>query len=235
MKRAGLSLLSCLALVACAHAPDSHGPTADATGHDHRHEGHDRTHRFDDPERWAEEFEAGARDAWQKPEVVIEALALGADDVVADIGSATGYFPVRIAPRVPDGRVWGVDIEPGMVRHLNERARREGLANLFSILGTPQDPLLPEPVSRVLLVNTYHHITDRTSYFERVAGDLAPGGRLVVVDFEKGDLPVGPPDSMKIPPEQVQRELEAAGYVLERAIRGALPYQFILVFRARAS
>lgn len=219
-RRVLLPLVLGLALVACAHA-----------GQPHRHAGH----RFDDPERWARSFDDPARAAWQKPERVLEALALRKDDVVADIGSATGYFAVRIAPRVPRGRVWGVDIEPAMVRYLNERARREGLGNLFSILGTPGDPLLPEPVDRVLVVDTYHHIGDRTAYFENLAATLAPDARLVVVDFEMGEMPVGPPDSMKVPPEQVQHELETAGYTLEHAIRGELPYQYVLVFRSGAN
>lgn len=212
------SVVLVLLLVACGHGSPPHT-------------GHAPGHRFADADAWAERFEDPERAAWQKPAVVLEALALEPDHVVADIGSATGYFPVRIAPRVPRGRVWGVDVEPAMVRYLNRRARREGHANLFSILGTPRSPLLPEPVDRVLLVDTYHHVSDRTAYFAGLAPVLAPGARLVVVDFEKGDLPVGPSDAMKIAPEQVRRELEAAGYALEEDLRGALPYQYVLVFR----
>lgn len=211
------------AVLACGHDPSDPHPA-------HARHGHPT---FEDAERWAAAFEDPARAEWQKPRLVLEALALRPDHVVADIGSATGYFPVRIAPEVPRGRVWGVDIEPSMVRYLNDRARRERLDNLFSILGTPQDPLLPEPVDRVLMVDTYHHIGDRTAWFANLADSLAPDARVVVVDFEMGDLPVGPPDAMKIPAEQVQREVEAAGYVLERTIRDALPYQYVLVFRRR--
>jgi cyclopropane fatty-acyl-phospholipid synthase-like methyltransferase len=118
-----------------------------------------------------------------------------------------------------------------MVRYLNERARREGHANLFSILGTPDDPLLPEPVDRVLMVNTYHHVQGREAYFGGVAGSLPPGGRLVIVDFEMGELPKGPPDAMKIPPDQVREEMREAGWELVEEIHDALPYQYILVFR----
>jgi SAM-dependent methyltransferase len=215
-----------------AQAVDPHTPGAHA--HEEQAEDQDSHrphHGFEDAERWAERFEDEARAEWQKPEVVLEALALEPDHVVADIGSATGYFPVRIAPRVPKGRVWGVDIEPDMVRYLNERARREKLANLFSILGTPDDPLLPEPVDRILLVNTYHHVQGRSAYFSGVAGSLPPDGRLVIVDYEMGDLPKGPPDSMKIPPDEVRAEMEAAGWKLDKELHDALPYQYILVFR----
>lgn len=235
--------VAALLVLACAHGPAEHAHqgaaspgehphhgAAPAGEHAYRHEGH-APHRFEDAERWAARFEDASRDAWQKPGVVLDALALAPDHVVADIGSATGYFPVRIAPRVPRGRVWGVDVEPDMVRYLNARARREGHANLFSVLGRPDDALLPEPVDRVLLVDTYHHIADRTAYFAGLAAHLAPGGRLVIVDFERGDLPVGPPDAMKIPPDQVRRELEAAGWELESSLHGTLPYQYVLVFR----
>jgi len=210
-----------------------HDEPADAPGHGEHGEGshaHTPHHGFEDAERWAERFDDEERAAWQKPEVVLDALALEPDHVVADIGSATGYFATRIAPRVTKGRVWGVDVEPDMVRYLNERARREGHANLFSILGAPEDPLLPEPVDRVLLVNTYHHVHERTAYFRRLSEGLTTGGRLVIVDYEMGDLPQGPPDTMKIPPAQVRHELEEAGWALERALHGALPYQYVLVF-----
>ena len=152
---------------------------------------------------------------------------------VADIGSATGYFPVRLAPRVPDGRVWGVDVEPDMVRYLNERARREGHDNLFSIRGDERDPLLPEAVDRVLTVNTVHHIADRPAYFRRVAQHLRPGGRVVIVDFRIGDLPVGPPDAAKIAPDAMVKDMVAAGLALVSRHDDLLPHQWILVF-ARA-
>ena len=217
-------------------AGDGHGRDQHADdGSRYQHGGHDPHHRFDDPEQWAERFEATDRDAWQKPEVVIELLTLGRRSIVADIGSATGYFPTRIAGIVSQGRVWGVDIEPAMVRYLNDRARREDRANLFSILGSATDPLLPEACDRVLVVNTYHHIEDRPAYFRRVRERLRPGGLVVIVDFKAGDLPVGPPEAMKIPAEVVSAEMASAGFELAGSEHERLPYQFALVFRAAAA
>jgi SAM-dependent methyltransferase len=240
--RAGALVLATF-LAACAgRAPETRdaaqapppeaqpGPTA-GEGH-HGPQAH---HRFDDAERWAREFEDPARDAWQRPDAVIATLGLDAADRVADIGAATGYFPVRLAAAVPQGRVWGIDVEPNLVRYLNARARRERLDNLFAILGTPADPLLPEPVDVVLLVNTYHHVEDRVAYFGRLRSSLREGGRVAVVDFRMGDLPVGPPDAMKLPPESVREELEAAGYRLSREDTQTLPYQYILVFEPAAA
>ncbi len=190
-----------------------------------------RHHRFDDAERWARRFEDPARNEWQHPERVLELLDLEPSHVVGDIGAATGYFPVRVAPRVPQGRLWGSDLEPAMVRYLNARARREGLDNLFAILATPEDPLFPEPLDRILIVNTYHHLEHRVTYWRRLGHSLRPEALVVVVDFRPGDLPIGPPARMKVPPERIEEEMREAGYELVRSDRDTLPYQFVLVFR----
>lgn len=191
----------------------------------HQHGAH---HRFDDAQAWAARFESPERDAWQKPDEVIAALQLKPDMKVADIGAATGYFPVRVARVVPQGHVYGVDIESSMVEYLAHRAQEEGLQNLTAVLATVDDAKIPEPVDVVMLVNTYHHIESRPAYFAKLAASLKPGGRLVVIDIKKGNGK-GPPDSEKLTPEEVAKELAEAGY------QGAgsfsfLPDQYFLVF-----
>ncbi|MDY7230073.1 class I SAM-dependent methyltransferase [Hyalangium rubrum] len=185
-------------------------------------------HRFEDAEAWAQRFEDPARDAWQKPDEVISALALPPEAKVADLGSATGYFAVRLARAVHQGVVYGVDIEPDMARYLGERARREGLGNLKPVLGAPASPQLPEPVDLVLVVNTYHHISDRVTYFRKLQGMLTPKGRVAVIDFRKGQ-PMGPPEEHRLPPEQLRQEMEAAGYRFVEE-HGFLPNQYFLLF-----
>ena len=186
-------------------------------------------HRFHDAERWSKVFDDPERDAWQKPHEVIVALGLAPDAVVADIGSGTGYFAVRLAHRVPKGRVFGVDTEPDMVRHLAGRAKREGLSNLVSVAGEPDDPKLPEKADLVLLVNVYHHISGREAYFRKLQGSLKPGGRLAIIDF-RVEAPTGPPKRERISAERVRAELDRAGYVLAEEHR-FLPNQHFLVFR----
>jgi len=188
-------------------------------------------HRFRDAEHWAAQFDDPARDAWQKPDEVIRALAPASDAVIADIGSGTGYFSVRLARAVPRGRVIGVDIEPDMVRYLGQRARRDGLENLSAQLGAADDPRLPEKADLVLLVDTYHHIAAREDYFRRLLGSLKPGARLAVIDF-RPDSPYGPPPSARVPLAQVKRELGRAGFET-LAEHDFLPYQYFLVMRAR--
>jgi len=188
-------------------------------------------HQFRDAERWARIFDDPSRDAWQKPDEVIRALALAPDATVADIGSGTGYFAVRLARAVSRGHVYGSDLEPDMVKHLAGRARREGLANLTAVQAAPDDPRLPRPVDVALMVNTYHHVGDRVSYFRRLGGSLRPGGRVAIVDFLP-DAPAGPPRQARIPAAAVKEEMGRAGYglVTEHTF---LPYQYFLVFAPR--
>ena len=205
-------------------------PAAAQEHDDHSgHKGHDDAtvhHRFDDAESWAKRFEDPERDAWQMPDRVVEVLIVRKDMVVADIGSATGYFPVRFARACPEGLVLGVDIEPDMVLYLNDRARREGLTNLVSTLAGADDPHLPVLADLVFICDTYHHINGRIDYFGRLQEQLTENGRVAVVDFRPSSKR-GP--KHKLAPEVVEKEMIEAGYrVVERY--DFLPDQYFLVF-----
>lgn len=190
---------------------------------------HTHDHRFGDAEKWAKVFDDPKRDAWQKPHEVIRALSLKPDAVVVDLGSGTGYFALRFAHMVPQGRVYGVDTEPDMVRYLAARAKREGLGNITAVKADPGDPRLPEKADLIILVDVYHHVENRERYFGRLRDSLKPGGRVAVIDFRM-DSPEGPPKAARIAPAKVMSELKQAGYVLERE-HGFLPNQYFLIFR----
>ncbi|MFT5686378.1 MAG: ubiquinone/menaquinone biosynthesis C-methylase UbiE [Myxococcota bacterium] len=197
------------------------------------HDGGDHatvTHRFDDAEKWAAVFDDPARDAWQKPAELIAALGIVSGSVAADIGAGTGYFNPHLSRAVGDqGRVIAVDIEQSLVEHMTQRAATEGTANVSPRLGKAADPgLEADEVDLILLVDTYHHIEDRTAYFTRLLSAVRPGGRLVVVDFKPGDIPVGPPEDHRIPQDKVVAELTAAGWGAGESLE-VLPHQFVQV------
>jgi SAM-dependent methyltransferase len=190
---------------------------------------HTHQHSFGDAQKWAQVFDDPKRDAWQKPHEVIQALKLKSDAVIADIGSGTGYFATRFAHMVPQGRVYGVDTEPDMVKYLADRAKREGLKNLAAVTGKPGDPRLPEKADLIVFVDVYHHVEDRERYFRQLQNALKPGGRLAIIDFRM-DSREGPPKAARIAPEQVKSELKRAGYGLAQE-HGFLPNQYFLVFQ----
>jgi ubiquinone/menaquinone biosynthesis C-methylase UbiE len=186
-----------------------------------------------DPAAYIKALEDPARDAYQKPHEVIEALAINPGEIVADIGSGSGYFTLRMARHVGEkGHVYGVDVNADMIRHLNERIRDAGVLNVSTILARPDDPLLPQPVDRFIIVDVWHHVDDQPRYLEMMKKHLRPGGQVVMIDFHKRDLPVGPPLAMKIAREDLIAQMTAHGFTLARE-HTFLPYQYFLVFEPR--
>ncbi len=188
-------------------------------------------HSFEDVERWIALFEDPKRRQWQKPEEVVKTLALKPDDIVADIGAGTGYFTRLFARETgPGGKALGLDTEPAMIEYMKDDARKLNLDNYEARLVSPDDPDLgPVPVNMIFICNTLHHIDDRVYYLKRLSKNLKHKGRIVIVDFYKRDLPVGPPPHMKLRKDDVIKEFEDAGYTLIRS-HDFLPYQYFLEF-----
>ena len=172
------------------------------------------------------------RDAYQKPQEVMQALAIKPGEVIADIGAGSGYFTIRLAHHVgAAGRVFAVDINPEMIRHVEARVRDAGLVNVSSILARPDDPMLPQAVDRFVFVDVWHHIENQSGYLALVKKLLKPGGQVVMIDFHKRDLPVGPPAGMKIAREDLLKQMQTHGFQLATE-HTFLPYQYFLVFKA---
>jgi SAM-dependent methyltransferase len=193
---------------------------------------HDEMHALHrDAKAYVAMLEDPKRDAYQKPHEVLEALALRDGETVADIGSGSGYFTLRFAAHVGErGRVYGIDVDPELLRHLNRRIRDAGVRNVQTILADPDDPLLPDAsVDRFVVVDTWHHIEDQAKYLKLMKRMLRPGGQVVMIDFHKRELPVGPPAKLKIAREDLIAQMQAHGYRLKRE-HTFLPYQYFLVF-----
>lgn len=181
-------------------------------------------------DRYITSLESAERDSFQKPEEVIAALGLHPAAVVADLGCGPGYFTRRLAKAVPNGLVYAVDVEPRQLYRLHEHLRAEGLHNVVPVLASLADPHLPPgQIDLILVVDTYHHFDDRMHYLSTLTRTLKPNGHLVIIDYYKRALPVGPPSDHKIARDDIVREVEEAGYRLEREPT-FLPYQYFLVF-----
>ena len=175
-------------------------------------------------------LEGPDREAWQRPEDVMDWLNISENSVVADLGAGGGWFTVRLAYRVgPNGRVYAEDIQHQMIEAISRRVAREGLRNVTTILGAPTDPRLPEKVDAVLIVDAYHEMEHPVVLLRNAAAKLKPNGRVGIVNFKKDGHGPGPSMDERVDPERVIRDAEAAGLrVLARP--GFLRYQYMLVF-----
>ena len=76
-------------------------------------------------------YEGFARDSWQQPERVIEALGLEPGDRVADLGAGSGYFTLHLAQAVgPTGKVYGLDVTDEMLDARRQELESQRLALL---------------------------------------------------------------------------------------------------------
>jgi arsenite methyltransferase len=175
-------------------------------------------------DEYAKVLEDPSRDKWQKPHDVIMALDLKPNDTIADIGTGTGYFARRFARHA--AKVYAVDIDEKLLAMVRDKAP----SNVETILSVPDDPRLPpQSIDVVFFCNVLHHIENRPKYYAKLSQSLKPGGRIVVIDFHKEPLPIGPPPSMKLSDQEVITELQKAGFVLSKRV-DTLEYQYFLFF-----
>lgn len=189
-------------------------------------EGH---HRFDDIDWWVKVFEDPARDEWQQPEKVLDWIGAIQDQVVVDIGCASGYFTRRFAKR--NGNAWaiGAEIESGFFSPIHRLANQAGLCNVMTQLCKPDGPNLPPAsVDLCFFCDTWHHISSRIDYLKNLRRSLRPNGRVVIVDlFKERTIHFGPRPSERLHHDEVVAELKEAGFSV-RLNTDLLPYQYLV-------
>lgn len=172
------------------------------------------------------------RDEEELPQRLLRALNLNASDVVADIGSGTGFFTFRIAERVPSGRVYAVEVQQALVDTIRVRAERRGFRNVTPVLGAADNPALPENrLDVALIVSSYHEFAHPREMLVELVRALKPGGRLVLVEYRAEDVTTDITDLHRMSEEQIIREGEAVGLNYRETI-DVLPQQHIVVFTA---
>jgi predicted methyltransferase len=125
-----------------------------------------------------------ARDKWQRPQEVMDALAIRAGSAVADVGCGSGYFTFKLAQRVgPQGEVYAEDIDGEAVAGIRRRAEAEALTQVRPIVGVADDPRLPAAsLDAILVVNSYHEWREYSKMLQHLSAALKPGGLLAIID-----------------------------------------------------
>lgn len=175
-------------------------------------------------------LERSGRQEEEGTDLLINALNLQPDDVVADIGAGSGYFTFRLSPRVPQGKVLAVDIQPEMLEMIQRKQQDEGGNNVQTILGTVDNPQLPaDSVDWVLLVDAYHEFSHPYEMMRGVADALAPGGRVALVEYREEDPSVMIKPRHKMTEAQAVKEMKAVGLELLEN-KEVLPQQHLMIF-----
>lgn len=189
---------------------------------------------FEEVEKYIEFLERPDRAEWQKPDEVIRALGLTGRETVADLGAGSGYFTFRLARMLPEGRVFAIDSDPEMIRHLHRKARSEGFGNVIAQLTSAGEPQLSPGVDLVFVCDVLMHVRDKSAWVTRIHDQMSDNSRLVLIDFKEGKLPEGPPEQVKVPKAELLRICRQAGFELLVDDSSRLPYQNFLLFRRLA-
>lgn len=175
----------------------------------------------------AKRFESTERDAYQKPEKVLEYLGDIQGKTIMDIGAGSGYFSVKLASK--GAKVIAADVNDEFQEIIKERIAKNKLTNIETRKIPYDSPSLKDgEADMVLIVNTYHHIENRSDYFAIVKQGTKTDGELVIIDFFKAETPVGPPVDHKISIDKIIYELKQAGYTSFEVNVDLLPYQYII-------
>ena len=175
-------------------------------------------------------LERAEREEEERPSILIRNLELQPQHSVADIGAGTGYFAFRMAPLVPQGKVFAVDIQPEMLQIMERRKRDGDVRNVQTVLGTIDDPKLAEKsVDLVLMVDVYHEFSHPREMMLAIVRALRPGGRVALVEYRAEDPGVPIKRLHKMSEAQAIREMSAAG-LQHVQTRNVLPWQHLMFF-----
>ena len=176
-------------------------------------------------------LERDEREKEEAPGKALAAMDLAPDAVVADIGAGSGFYSFRISPKVPQGKVMAIDIQPEMLEFLTKRSGELKITNVIPHLGAIDDlKLPPSSLDAALLVDAYHEFSQPAEMLASLVRSLKPGGRVFLLEFRGEDPAVPIKPLHKMTEAQARLEFEAAGlrFVTNR---GDLPWQHFMVFQ----
>ena len=167
----------------------------------------------------------------ERTDLLIEKLALKPTNHVVDLGAGSGYFTFRIAPLVPQGKVYAVDISPEMLAIVRAKMRKSNAENIETVLSTVTDLKLENnSADCVLIVDAYHEFSHPLEMGKSIYDTLKPGGKLVLIEYRMEDPGIPIKKLHKMSEKQAIKEISAVGLKWEETSE-ALPQQHFMVFR----
>jgi len=177
---------------------------------------------------WLERRE---REREEEPDLALRLLRIRRGSTVADIGTGTGYYAIRMAKIVgPMGTVYATDIQAPMLALLQQNTARAKVLNVIPVLGAQDDPKLPaDSLDLAIMVDVYHEFSEPQKMLQRVHEALKRDGRLVLLEYRAEDPSVPILPDHKMTKAQVKLEVEHEGFKQSR-VYDDLPWQHLIVF-----
>ncbi|CAN5257043.1 class I SAM-dependent methyltransferase [soil metagenome] len=160
-------------------------------------------------------LERNNRQQEENTRLAISKLPIGKNSIVADIGAGTGYYTFRIAPIVPLGKVYAVEIQDDAIKYLKARSTKLKNNNVIVVKGGERSPNLPDnAIDLALMVDVYHELLYPREMLQAIRRSLKPHGKLLLLEYRAEDPAVAIKELHKMSIAQVNKELTANGFHL---------------------
>jgi len=160
-------------------------------------------------------LERASREREEGISIALKNLPITKESVVADVGAGSGYYTFRIAPKVPDGKVYAVEIQDEAIDYLNEKSKELGFSNVLTVKGNELSPNLPKnSVDLVIMVDVYHELAYPAEMLSSIRESLKPDGKILLLEYRGEDPTIQIKPLHKMTVAQVEKELNANGFKL---------------------
>ncbi|WP_026951263.1 class I SAM-dependent methyltransferase [Algoriphagus mannitolivorans] len=160
-------------------------------------------------------LERRSREQEESVSLAIKNLPVTPSSIVADIGAGSGYYTFKIAPKVPQGKVYAVDIQEAAVNYLKSKSKELGFSNVIPVMGSEKSPNLPEnSIDLAIMVDVYHELEFPVEMLEAIRKSLKSGGKLLLIEYRGEDPEVAIKPLHKMTVKQAEKELSASGFKL---------------------
>ncbi|WP_215829676.1 class I SAM-dependent methyltransferase [Pelorhabdus rhamnosifermentans] len=150
-------------------------------------------------------------------DAILHKFDLEDGDVVADVGCGIGYFTFPASSVVGlTGKVLAMDISDEMIEQVRDRAKLCGVTNIETIKIDEQNFLLPDgSVDVEIVFFVLHEAQNALQFIFELNRILKPGGKLALIDWEKKEMPQGPPVTHRIDRQEVISLLAQARFIVK--------------------
>lgn len=189
----------------------------------------EQVHRFS-PEN-IDRLDTPGRQKLMPPKELLQ-MVLRTQDIVVDLGAGTGYFSIPAA-QMTNGTVYAVDVEPKILEVLQERAEEQGLSNITPITGSIENIPLQDSMADVVIASfVLHAVRPLSISLQEIHRIMKVGGKLLCLDWEPKESPMGPPMNLRIASKDMLQALNDTGFTVTKRM---YPAEFLYVFVAEKS
>ena len=164
------------------------------------------------------------------PGFIQNRLNIEKSDVLVEIGAGTAFFSIAFLEQFNPSIIYASDISDAMVNWMKENVLPD-YPNIIPVKNQENSVPLDDHIADLVFMIALHHELDNPSLMlDEAYRLLKPGGKILIIDWKKEDMPEGPPATIRCLPEQIKDQLIKSRFT-DIYIFNELPKHFLIVGR----